>query len=198
MLGALLGDAWAFFLLLGPSPVGCITVPRFAAARTSSRTSSGPPPKNAWCRPAPDARHRARAGCRHRLYLAGAPVGRLQGQNIGHASFASASPAPGCKYNDPFVPIPTSQPSQTDSQLIQIVAYCRCHLGYLSQAQVSQKAGHRAFVDRCYIDGSRPLRDCQYSPWISPLRIRSQLVDGTAKRLRDSLAARKRIVPSSN
>jgi hypothetical protein len=32
MLGALLGDAWAFFLLLGPSPVGCITVPALAAA----------------------------------------------------------------------------------------------------------------------------------------------------------------------
>ncbi len=37
-----------------------------------------------------------------------------------------------------FVPIRMSQLSQTDWQLLQIVAYCRCHLGHGLNAQVSQ------------------------------------------------------------
>jgi len=36
-----------------------------------------------------------------------------------------------------------SQMSQPDWQLLQIIAYCRCHLGHGLLTQVSHKAGHR-------------------------------------------------------
>ena len=85
MLGALLGDAWAFFLLLGPSPVGCITVPKMRGA--GRRQMLG-----AQRAPAVSIAH----------ILQAFSIGRLQRQSIGRVNYSMAGSGTGYETdNDP-------------------------------------------------------------------------------------------------